>query len=372
VTHRPRTHFLALVATLALLITGFGATTALGADDEDGNGAVYTQTNGASGNSLLAFQRAVDGTLRPAASYATGGLGSGVGLGSQGSVTFSADGRWLFVVDAGSNDVATFAAGKDGLRLTGRTASGGANPVSVTTDGRTVYVLNAGAAANVSGFTIGREGTLSAIPGSTQAVPGAGPAEVSFTSSGRALVVTMKASSTIDTLAIDEDGAAGPAQSFASSGNTPFGFAAGRHDDIFVTEAAGAPAGLSATSSYRVGRDGTLTLVSASVPTTQKAACWAAVSKNGRFAYTANAASDSLSLYAIAHDGALRLSEAQAAYRAGTHPLDLAMSESGGYLYVLESSTHSIGEYRVAADGGLMRIGDASNLLMGAGGLAAR
>jgi 6-phosphogluconolactonase len=371
-TQRARTRFLVLVATLALLITGFGATTALAADDEDGNGAVYTQTNSASGNSLLAFQRAPDGTLSPAGSYATGGLGSGASLGSQGSVTFGADGRWLFVVDAGSNDIATFAVKSDGLSLIGRTASGGADPVSVTTDGRTVYVLNAGGTANVSGFTIGHDGTLSAIPGSTQAVPGAGPAEVSFTSSGRALVVTMKASSTIDTLAIDEDGAAGPAHSFASSGNTPFGFAAGRHDDIFVTEAAGAPAGLSATSAYRVGRDGTLVLVSASVPTTQKAACWAAVSKNGRFAYTANAASDSISLYAIAHDGALSLSEAQAAYRAGTHPLDLAMSESGRYLYVLESSTHSIGAYRVAAAGGLVRIGEASSVLMGAGGLAAR
>jgi 6-phosphogluconolactonase len=371
-THRSRTRFLALVATLALLVTGVGAMTALAADDEDGTGAVYTQTNAASGNAVLAFQRDADGTLSAAGSYATGGRGSGVGLGSQGSVTFSANGRWLFVVDAGSNDVATFAVGSGGLQLVGRTASGGTDPVSVTTDGRTVYVLNAGATANVSGFTIDRAGALSAIPGSTQAVPGAGPAEVSFTSSGRALVVTMKASSTIDTLAIDEDGAASPAHSFASSGNTPFGFAAGRHDDIFVTEAAGAPAGLSATSSYRVARDGTLRLVSASVPTTQKAACWAAVSKNGQFAYTANAASDSISLYAIARDGGLSLSEAQAAYRASTHPLDLALSESGRYLYVLESSTHSIGAYRVAADGGLVRIGEASSLLMGAGGLAAR
>jgi 6-phosphogluconolactonase len=371
-SHRQRTRFLALVATFALLITGFGATAAFAAGDVDGNGAVYTQTNSASGNAVLAFLRGPDGTLSAAGSYATGGLGSGTSLGSQGSVTFSADGRWLFVVDAGSNDVATFAVRTDGLSLVGRTASGGTDPVSVTTSGRAIYVLNAGGAANVSGYTIGHDGALSWIPGSTQMVLGSDPAEVSFTSSGRALVVTMKASSTIDTLAIDADGAAGPAQSYASSGSTPFGFAAGLHDDIFVTEAAGAPAGLSATSSYRIERDGRLTLVSASVPTTQKAACWAAVSKNGQFAYTANAASDSVSLYAIAHDGSISLTEAQAAYRAGTHPLDLAMSESGRFLYVLESSTHSIGAYRVAADGSLVRIGEASDLLMGAGGLAAR
>jgi 6-phosphogluconolactonase (cycloisomerase 2 family) len=370
-SHRPHTRFLALVATLAILITGFAATAALAAGDEDGNGAVYTQTNSASGNSVLAFERGADGRLSPAGSYATGGLGSGVGLGSQGAVTLSDDSRWLFVVDAGSNDIATFAVANGGLWLVGRTASGGTNPVSVTTDGKTVYVLNASATPNVSGFSIDHAGALSWIPGSTRSVPGAGPAQVSFTSSGRALVVTMKASNTIDTLAIDKDGAAGPAQSFASSGNTPFGFAAGRHDEIFVTEAAGA-APNSATSSYRVGRDGTLDVVSASVSTDQKSACWAVLSRDGLSLYTANAANDSISLYAVAHDGAISLIEAQAAYRSGTHPLDLAMSDGSRYLYVLESSTHSIGAYRIAADGGLVRIGEASDLLMGAGGLAVR
>src|SRR4029077_2612823 len=171
--------------------------------------------------------------------------------------------------------------------------------------------------------------------------------------------------------AVDSNGAAGPAQSFASSGNTPFGFAAGRHDEIFVTEAAGA-APNSATSSYRVARDGRRHVVSASCSTDQRSACWAVLSTDGRSLYTANAANDSISLYAVAHDGAISLIEAQDAYRAGTHPLDLAMSAGSRYLYVLESFTHSIGAYRVAADGSLVRIGEASSLLMGAGGLAAR
>jgi 6-phosphogluconolactonase (cycloisomerase 2 family) len=96
------------------------------------------------------------------------------------------------------------------------------------------------------------------------------------------------------------------------------------------------------------------------------------VSKNGHFAYTANAASDSVSLYTIDNDGTIALSQAQAAYAAGTHPLDLATSENGRFIYVLEASTHSIGAYRVASDGSLTRIAGAIDLLMGAGGLAAR
>ena len=364
------TRALTTIAAIALIATTFSGSTAL-ASDEDGNGAVFTQTNAASGNAVLMFRRAAGRTHVPAGSYATGGSGSEVGLGSQRAVTLSENGQWLFVVDAGSNDIATFAVGENGLTLIGRTASGGTNPISVTTSGGTVYALNAGT-PDVSGFAVAADGTLTPIAGSIQTLTGAGAAQVSFTSSGRALVVTMKASSTISTLAVDRSGVAGAPHVYASSGSTPFGFGVGRQDEIVVTEAAGAPAGLSAASSYRVGDDGTLTLVSASVGTTQQAACWGLVDVSGRFAYTANAASDSISLYAIDHDGAITLREAQAAHVAATHPLDLAMSEGGRFLYVLEPFTHSIGAYRVAADGGLTRISGATGLLMGAGGLAAR
>ena len=369
--HRRITRVLTQLIAIALIATTFAASSAAAADDSDGNGAVFTQTNSASGNAVLMFRRADDGTLTPVGTYATGGSGSGVGLGSQGAVTLSDNGRWLYVVDAGSNDIATFAVDDGTLSLLGRTWSGGTNPISVTVSGRIVYALNAGT-PNVSGFEAAKNGTLRPISGSTRTLPGAGAAQVSFTSSGRALAVTMKASSTITTLAVDKDGVAGTPQTFASSGGTPFGFGVGRRDEIIVTEAAGAPAGYSATSSYHVAADGRLTLISASVPTTQRAACWGVVSKNGKFAYTANTASDSISLYAVDRDGAITLREARAAYVPGTHPLDLATSGNGRFIYALEAFTHTIGAYRVAADGGLTRIAGAMHLLMGSGGLAAR
>ena len=367
---RTITRSLAQLFAIAMIFAASSGGAALAAED-GGNGAVFTQTNAATGNAILAFRRGPDGALAAAGTYATGGAGSGVGLGSQGAVTLSANGQWLFAVDAGSNDIATFAVHGSTLVLTDRISSGGTNPISVTSSGDTVYVLNAGT-PNVAGFKLAAAGTLVPIAGATRTLPGAGAAQVSFTSSGNALVVTMKASSTITTLAVDSSGVAGAPQTFASSGSTPFGFGVGKKDEVIVTEAAGAPAGLSAASSYRVGSDGALTLVSASVPTTQAAACWGLVSKNGHFAYTANAASDSVSLYTIDTNGAIALSQAQAAYAAGSHPLDLATSENGRFVYVLEAFTHSIGAYRVAADGSLMRLASSSNMLMGAGGLAAR
>ena len=64
---------------------------------------VFVQTNELGTNRVLAFRRAQDGALEPAGEYATGGVGLGaVHLGSQGSVIFTADGRFLLVTNAGS------------------------------------------------------------------------------------------------------------------------------------------------------------------------------------------------------------------------------------------------------------------------------
>jgi len=94
--------------------------------------------------------------------------------------------------------------------------------------------------------------------------------------------------------------------------------------------------------------------------------------RSSRSPSEAGAGSGAARKLTVDRDGAITLSEGQAAHAAGTHPLDLAMSENGRFLYVLQSFTHSIGAYRVAADGSLTAVAGATNILMGAGGLAAR
>jgi len=144
------------------------------------SGAVYTISNQVTGNAVVVFARAGDGTLTPAGSFGTGGTGTGASLGSQGAVTLSDDGRLLFAVNAGSNDVSVFRVGSQELSLLSRTASGGTQPISVTVHRNVVYVLNAGGAGNITGFTIEHDGELAAIAGSTQSLSSAtaGPAEV--------------------------------------------------------------------------------------------------------------------------------------------------------------------------------------------------
>lgn len=82
--------------------------------------AVYVQTNDAAGNEIVAFSRAEDGTLAALGRYSTGGRGTGQPhLPSQSSVVLSNDGRWLLVVNAGSDELSLLAVEPDGLRLLG-------------------------------------------------------------------------------------------------------------------------------------------------------------------------------------------------------------------------------------------------------------
>ena len=106
------------------------ATSAAHGTSGGGPGAVYTMTNAAAGNAVLVYTRAADGTLGGPVSFPTEGNGTGAGLGNQGALALGVGGRWLFVVNAGSNTVSAFRVGSAGLSLVDVVPSGGVRPVS--------------------------------------------------------------------------------------------------------------------------------------------------------------------------------------------------------------------------------------------------
>jgi len=331
-------------------------------------GAVYTLMNLTSGNAVAIFARAADGTLTAAGTVATGGTGTGSGLGSQGAVVLSADGRWLFAVNAGSNDVSIFSVSPAGLALTSRIPSGGVQPVSSTVHGNLLYVLNGGGSGNIAGFALDANGGAAAIPGSSRALSGSavGPAQVAFSRDGRSLVVTEKNTNSIDVYAVGPDGSATGPTTYASAGGTPFGFAFGLRDELLVSEAAGT------ASSYLLGSGGSLTVVSGAVSTQQGAPCWLVVTQNGRFAYTANAHSGTISVFAVGTDGALSLLDAGGATAVvGPGNIDLAVSANSRYLYQLRSSG-PITALRVENDGHLTTLGVVGAMPGSVAGLAAQ
>lgn len=364
----------AILATLALSALSVAPVTAHAVEP---GGAVYTLTNQADGNFVQVFARAADGSLAPAGAFDTGGTGTGGGLGNQGAIAMQ--GNQLLAVSAGSNEVSSFRTSSDGLTLSLGDAepSGGVMPISVTVSGRLVYVLNAGDSehpGNITGFKLGLRGTLSPIPGSTRplSADAVGPAQVQFALGGAVLVVTEKATNLIDTYTVGADGLATGPITHASNGATPFGFAVqGRH--VFVSEAFGGAPDASATSSYALEGDGTLSLVSGSVATTETAACWVVLSRGGRFAYVTNTGSNTISGYRVGADGSLALLDADGV-TGGTDagPIDAAVSRAGGFLYTLNAGGHTISGFAIQGDGSLSPVPGAAGLPAGATGLVAR
>src|SRR4051794_30501440 len=334
-----------------------------GAAQARGPAAVYTETNAAAGNAVQVLTRGADGHLTPAGGAATGGLGTSAGLGSQGAVALSGDGRVLLAVDAGSNDVAAFRVDGHGLTLAGRVPSRGKMPVSIAIHGHDAYVLNAGGFPNVAAFRVAGDGTLSPrFGGRAPLSDGAiNAAEVAVAPDASALVVTEKGNNALETFPL-RHGIPGDPVATPSSGPTPFGFAFDWRGDAIVSEAVNSTA-----SSYRLTAGG-LELRSASVPTLQGAACWVAVTPDGRFAYTGNAATNNITGFAIAADGSLtRLGDGNTA--ATPRPNDLAIA--GGYLYSVSPLAGSVSAYRINADGSLDALPAATGLPTGLAGLAA-
>jgi 6-phosphogluconolactonase (cycloisomerase 2 family) len=352
------------VSCAALLLA---AATAGAAGKSHAPGYVYTLTNSHAGNAVAVFARGDDGTLTPDGTVPTGGLGTGANLGSQGAIVVS--GHKLFAVNAGDNSISYFRIRRGGLELQDTIASGGVQPISLTVHGHVLYVLNAGGSGNVTGFAI-RYDTLAPLAGSTQPLGAgsSGPAQVSFSPNGKTLIVTEKASSTIDTYAV-EHGIAGAPVVTAATGGTPFGFDFDKRGDVLTSNAAGS------ASSYAVAKNGSLSVISGAVSTAGQAApCWLVTSKDGRYAYTANAGSGTISGFAVAHDGSLSLLDVSGItgnLGAGSHPLDEIVGRDGKFLHVLVDGNHTVGTFRIDRGGGLTWVGAAGVLPAGDVGLAA-
>ncbi|MEO6404820.1 MAG: beta-propeller fold lactonase family protein [Ferruginibacter sp.] len=340
------------------------------AAEKSSAGYVYTLNNQAI-NKVMAFSRDASGRLEYVAAYPTGGAGTAMGTGSQGALAWSETYNLLLAVNPGSNSVSSMSG--TGLQQISTVSSGGTSPISVTTYNDLVYVLNGGGTGNISGFRMSADGHLTAIASSTRSLSSssAGPAQVSFVNDGQVLVVTEKATNHITTYTVNGAGLTGTMTVTTSAHPTPFGFAEGKNGIIYVSEAAGGAAGQSAVSAYRVSSNGMVTLTAGPVMANQSAACWVVTNNNGKYVYSTNTASNTVSSFATVNSDGLTILSAVAAMTGAT-PIDAYMSNNSKYLYVLNSSSHNIGGYAVNTDGSLNYIAEAGVLPAGTVGLLAK
>ena len=246
-----------------------------------------------------------------------------------------------------------------------------------------LYVLNAAnasaAAANVAGFHVDEDGRLHPIAGATRPLSSAhpNPAQVLLSPAGRHLLVTEKGlnpftqqnTGMIDIYDVSRDGSLSGPISVPSVGLYPFGMAfdPARRQEVLVDD------GFSgAVTAYRLS-DNHLNLVDGPVADHQIAPCWMIMTRDGRFAYTSNADSQTISGYRIHPDGSITLLDADGATGttpADTFPLEESLSRNSRFLYVLDSrlllptgpGPATLSGFRIEHDGHLTQIVDPSSI----------
>jgi hypothetical protein len=354
---------LGVTAAAAAVLIGSSATAANAATPtpqfgQHSVGTVFAQTDGLTGNAIVAYDRLSDGSLRQVGSYPTGGKGGQL-TGSMVDHTASEDSLvndhgTLITVNAGSNTITTFGITGDRLYKKQTLTSGGAFPVSVAAHGSEVYVLNARNGGSIQGY-LNVAGFLTPLPRSNRPL-GLNPAqtpeftstpgEVAFTPDGSKVIVSTKnGSNAFDVF--DNRGIFGLSPRPVVTtvpGAVPFGFTFDRAGHLVATEA-----GPNAVASFTVNPDDTLTQISEAL-TGQAATCW--IVADGSHLFASNAGSGTLSAYT---DNGKLIAGAVTATDPGT--VDATVTPDGGYLYAQTGANGIIDEYRVAPTGALSKIG---------------
>jgi 6-phosphogluconolactonase (cycloisomerase 2 family) len=355
----------ALTATIG--IAGASSASATSARERS-SGVVFVQTNNAAGNHVVAYDTAPNGSLRFAASYATGGTGAALAgavvdkLASQGSLVTAGHSR-LIAVNAGSDTVSLFHVNGDRLRLRHVAGSGGSFPVSVTVHRNLVFVLNALDGGSVQGYRLDGD-HLTSLPAahrslgltiptdSTQFLNT--PGQIAFSADGGHLLVSTKANgSHILTFEVGTDGALSTIPVVNTSATpVPFGITFDPAGRVVVAEA-----GNSSLSTYTLGSDGTLTAV-ASLSDGQAALCW--VAGSGDAFYGANAGGDgsgtngTISGFRVDTNGHPSLFTLVATHKGVT---DLTVSPNGSSLYADTGAAGVVDSFRIRRDGSLASTG---------------
>jgi 6-phosphogluconolactonase (cycloisomerase 2 family) len=330
-------------------------------------GYVYTITNDTKQNAVAAFRRGADGTLAPlpGSPFATGGLGlTGGDIDEQGAIRRQGD--FVLAVNPGSDSVAVLRKNGNG-ELTpvpgSPFPSGGSGPLSLTVHGDLVYVANQAppfahppGPPNVTGFRMSQQGRLTPIAGARTTYPaGHGPAQVEFSPDGAMVAVTSgfqdEETSRVHVYKVQANGRlveapGSPLKPQGASGVVGFSWDPhGRR--VYVSHFRG-----SAVIVFDVDRQtGALKQLGQPYGNREQAACWTALSSDGRTLYVANFVSNSISVFDVRSDGTLDLLST-AKRRTGTDPdtKDLEISKDGKFLYAVGSGQREIAVFAIGAD----------------------
>jgi 6-phosphogluconolactonase (cycloisomerase 2 family) len=334
-------------------------------NDMRASGFVYTLDNDVYRNGVAVFRRQSDGSLvpLPGSPFQAGGRGlSGGDIDEQGAIRVH--GKYVLAVNPGSDSIAVMEKSSRGLlHVEGSPfPSGGSTPLSLGVHGDLVYVANQAApfaspksAPNITGFRLAADGRLTPLANSTIAFPeGQGPAQVEFSPTGKVLVVTAgfqkEDSSRLYSFRVMHDGCltpgpGSPIKPEGAFGTVGFSWGA-RGDHVYATLFSG-----SAVIAFAVD-PATAAIRQAGEPKgdDQRAACWSAISRDGRTLYVGNFVSNSISVYDVAGDQLTLLGSIPRRGATDKDTKDIELSKDGKFLYAVGSGKREISVFRVEAN----------------------
>ncbi|MFM9874107.1 MAG: lactonase family protein [Fimbriimonadaceae bacterium] len=331
-------------------------------------GFVYTMTNENDSNAIAVFARQQDGSLKLAGEpVSTGGKGIAKGdLEDQSSLIMSGD--MIFAANPGSDTISVFRKmGGGKLGLIGKpTPSKGMTPVSLAFHDGLLFVANQGyrgGEPNITGFRVSMNGMLTPIEGSTKTfAKGAGPAQISFSPTGATIAVThgyqAAETSMVSLFKVGKEGkltaAPGSPQTTGEfSGDVGFSWHPnGNH--LFVSNFRG-----SGIVTFNVDSNSMELSRGAKTGDGESAACWTTISNDGKFLYVANYASNSVSTFGVGMKGALSpIGVTKLSGHSSPDIKDLTLSPDGRFLYAIATTDRHIHAFKIGENGVPTELGD--------------
>jgi 6-phosphogluconolactonase (cycloisomerase 2 family) len=381
------------------------------------DGAVFLDSNNAEANTIVAFYRAPDGSLKQIGTYQTGGKGSGtVEDTSNGLVVASTQGtvspqhdvnnpKFLIVPNLGSGTVTVFSIEAHGLKRDSVTITGGLKPASIAVSHGLLYVLQTGEVTNqfvtsattaiencttgqlpsVTGFHIHDNGTLTPIQHSTRLLSGiadSGCTMIGFSPDGKYLYAAERRAGGPDPKSGFNEGRISsfpvdPGSGTLDEPNIMTPFADGLYSfvfskdgsELFTADQDGDIANLNGgmASSYNVDNGVLSPIETKGVPDDRTDSCWIALTNDNTLAFVSspfgdNGVGGSISSYRIAKDGSMTLIHSDASSDSGDSIqdnglndgiLDITLSRDSNYLYGLDGLSGGVFGFKVSPNGSL-------------------
>lgn len=288
------------------------------------------------------------------------------------AVTVAPSGKAMFIANTNDNSVSSYTINSDGtLTVAGSATGTGQSPVSLAVDpsGKFLYVANQGdntiSIFSISGTTLAKVGTVSAIDVNDKLQTPTGPSALAITGgvtgSGNFLYVADQLTDTVSTFQYDPSSGALTQLSpfYVQAGTNPQALALSPDQNFLYVGNSGSNnissfSTCALVSSNCGSANGLLNPVSGSPFAAGTNPVSLAITPGGEFLYAANKGSNQLTGYKVGSGTGVLTPTATATFSTGLNPVWVAIPPEGKFVYVANSGGSSVTAYGINTTNGFL------------------